>query len=100
MGIIMDGFMVNWVAVIVASLVSFVFGWLWYSPMLFGGTWSKLSGMKMGGDKEGMWMPMVWMFVATLALAYVLSYVLHLMGAMDMMSAFKGQMPPGFPGMK
>ena len=27
---------VNWLAVVVGAVVSFVGGWLWYSPILFG----------------------------------------------------------------
>ncbi len=26
----------NWIAVVVGAVVSFLLGWLWYSPKLFG----------------------------------------------------------------
>jgi hypothetical protein len=38
---------VNLVAVLVAAVVSFMIGWAWYSPMLFGNIWMKESGIKM-----------------------------------------------------
>lgn len=31
----------NWFAVFVAAVAAFVFGWLWYSPLLFGKVWMK-----------------------------------------------------------
>lgn len=48
---------INWVAVVVAAVASFVIGMVWYSPMLFGNTWMKLSGVdpkKTKGDKKKM----------------------------------------------
>ena len=40
---------VSWVAVIVVAIISFVIGMLWYSPLLFGKQWMKLSDI---GDKK------------------------------------------------
>jgi Protein of unknown function (DUF1761) len=31
---------VNWLAVIVGAVLSFLLGWLWYSPVLFGRKWA------------------------------------------------------------
>ncbi len=36
---------INYWAVIVAAVVAFVMGGLWYSPLLFGKAWAKLRGM-------------------------------------------------------
>jgi hypothetical protein len=36
---------INYWAVIVAAVVAFVMGGLWYSPLLFGKVWLKLRGM-------------------------------------------------------
>lgn len=36
---------VNWLAVIVGAVASFILGWLWYSPMLFGKKWSDGHGI-------------------------------------------------------
>ncbi len=38
---------VNWLAVIVGAIVSFILGWLWYSPRLFGTKWAEGSGVKL-----------------------------------------------------
>ena len=38
---------VNWLAVVVGFAVSFVLGWLWYSPKLFGKTWAQGVGIEM-----------------------------------------------------
>lgn len=34
----------NWLAILTAAVSIFVLGGLWYSPMLFGATWQRLSG--------------------------------------------------------
>ncbi len=46
---------INFVATIIAALGSWIIGTLWYSPILFGNTWSKLSKIdpkKMDMKKE------------------------------------------------
>jgi hypothetical protein len=53
MGEITSG--ISWLAVIAGAVVSFLLGWLWYSPMLFGPKWAEGSGVKMGSANE---MPM------------------------------------------
>ena len=35
----------NWWAIIVATVSTFVLGWLWYSPILFGNAWMKVTGL-------------------------------------------------------
>jgi len=44
---------INFLAVIVAVIAAFVVGAIWYSPAMFGKTWTRLTGMNMGGDKQG-----------------------------------------------
>lgn len=39
---------VNWLAVIVGAIVSFLLGWLWYSPKLFGLKWAEGSRVEIG----------------------------------------------------
>ncbi len=46
---------VSWLAVIVGAVASFLLGWLWYSPKLFGPKWAEGVGVKMGAADE---MPM------------------------------------------
>ena len=46
---------VSWTAVIVGAIVSFLVGWLWYSPKLFGTKWAEGVGVELGDASE---MPM------------------------------------------
>ena len=69
---------VDWLAIVVASVASFIFGWIWYGP-LFGKIWLKGSGMsgkEMKKHKGGMGGKMIWSFVGTLVMSYVLSNVI------------------------
>jgi len=36
---------INWIAVVVATLASFMLGALWYSPALFGKAWQREAGL-------------------------------------------------------
>lgn len=38
---------ISWVAVVVGAVVSFLVGWLWYSPKLFGTGWAEGVGAKL-----------------------------------------------------
>ncbi len=38
---------VSWTAVVVGAVVSFLVGWLWYSPLLFGQKWADGVGVEM-----------------------------------------------------
>ena len=35
----------QWWAIIAATVSTFLLGWVWYSPVLFGSAWMKVSGM-------------------------------------------------------
>lgn len=64
---------VNYLAVLVATVAAFVFGWLFYGP-LFGKKWMKLSGMKSSSkDKQGMGKKMVIHFITMFVFAYTLA---------------------------
>jgi hypothetical protein len=72
---------VNFVAVLLAAIVSMVVGFLWYSPMLFGKPWAKLMGFTAESLKKAQKTmgPMYALsFVAALVTAYVLSHVMTL----------------------
>lgn len=43
---------VSWLAVIVGAVVSFLAGWLWYSPKLFGPKWAEGVGVEMASANE------------------------------------------------
>ena len=46
MGELING--VSWLGVIVGAVVSFILGWLWYSPRLFGTKWAEGVGVELG----------------------------------------------------
>ncbi len=41
----MEEFDINWIALIVASLIPLVTGFIWYNPKVFGTVWMKETGM-------------------------------------------------------
>ncbi|MDD9954471.1 MAG: DUF1761 domain-containing protein [Candidatus Woesearchaeota archaeon] len=68
--------MVNYLAVVVAAVVSMVVGGLWYSPVLFGNMWMKLSGIdkkKMKQLQKKAVRGYVLMFVSSFVMAFVLA---------------------------
>ncbi|EKD65361.1 MAG: hypothetical protein ACD_50C00112G0005 [uncultured bacterium] len=72
---------VNYLAIIFAGVFSMAIGFLWYSKMLFGKPWMKLSGYTEEGIKKAqkeMGKLYALSFVATLVSAYVLSHVIVL----------------------
>ena len=71
--------MVNVIAVIVAAIVSFAFGSLWYSPILFGKLWMKLSKVDMKNSKKGMGKIMTAGFITTLIIAFILELLIDLL---------------------
>ena len=74
---------VNYIAVVLMTVLAFALSALWYSPVLFGNTWMKI----MGADKyskeeianmQKQMMPMYALqFVITLITMYVLSALVH-----------------------
>ena len=71
----------NYLAVLVAALSSFVVGWIWYGP-LFGKLWMKLNNFTPESLKEGgMSMPVIMglnyiaTFVAAFAIAMFLGFI-------------------------
>ncbi|MBN1386130.1 DUF1761 domain-containing protein [Candidatus Woesearchaeota archaeon] len=61
---------INIWAVLVAAVASFVLGGIWYNKAVFGKTWMKLSGTK---PKKGSNTKMVYGFLTTVVMAYVLA---------------------------
>ncbi len=68
---------INYLAVLVAALASYVLGALWYSPVLFGKLWMKLSNLdpkNMDAAKKHMVRGYVLGFVAALVMSYILAH--------------------------
>lgn len=61
---------INWIAVVVAALASFLLGGLWYSPVLFGKAWQRETGLTDERLKQG-----------NMARIFGLSFILALLAA-------------------
>lgn len=76
---------VNYLAVLIAAIVSMAVGAYWYSPAGFGKQWAALMGWgdaaKMDQMKKGATKSYVWGFVGALVMAFVLANVVRLAGA-------------------
>ena len=68
---------VNWLAVLVASIVSFVIGFLWFSPKAFFPVWWRAMGRRTDEAPEG-GLPMGAVFGLTIAAILVQATVLAL----------------------
>ncbi len=83
---------INYLSVIVAAIVGFVIGWLWYGP-LFGKTWAGLmgwSGEQMKAKMaESMTQTMVVAFVGQLVMAYVLAHFVVVWNVTEYAGAFQ-----------
>ena len=62
---------VNWIAVIVGFALSFLLGWAWFGPKMFGTKWAEGVGMKMG---DGSQMPAAAMILQALG-TFMLSWL-------------------------
>jgi hypothetical protein len=69
---------VNALGVLLAAVSSMVVGSIWYARPVFGNTWMKLAKVKMDGDKDKMWLPILITFILSLITAYVLAHVSYL----------------------
>lgn len=86
---------VNYAAVLVAAIISMIIGGFWYSPILFGKAWMKLSGISEEQMKEGkkrMGKAYVVTFITLLIMAYVLSHIVYAFGA----ATISGGLQAGF----
>jgi hypothetical protein len=69
---------INWWAVLVASVLAFVLGGLWYGPV-FGKAWLNALG-KTEDDIEPSPMPFIISFFTALVTAVVLAWLIHRLG--------------------
>jgi hypothetical protein len=74
----MDFSTINWLAVLVAALSTFLLGGLWYSPALLGIMWMKENGftdddMKTGNMAKIFGLSFVWSLVMSVTLAMFLN---------------------------
>ncbi len=72
----------NYLSVFVTTVVAFVIGALWYSPLLFGDAWKKLLKIKvtkkeMEAAMKGMWKVLLGGFFVTLILVFMLDLFMN-----------------------
>lgn len=63
---------VNWLAVVVGAIVSFVGCWVWYSPKVFGKKWAAGSGVSLDTECKPPMFALIAQLVAFLLLATVI----------------------------
>jgi hypothetical protein len=86
---------VNYFAIIVAALVYFGGGALWYSPLFLGTPWMTAAGLnaeKLAAGKKGLWRSYLTAFIAALFISYGLARVEAYMQVSD----FTGGLHTGF----
>ena len=93
---------VNYLAVLVAAIVVFVLGWLWYSPLLFYKPWMRARGMDPAAAMAGAKMPagkLVIELVRCIVLAYVIAHFVAALGVNNWLGAvhFGFMLWVGFP---
>jgi len=74
---------VNYLAVLVAAIVVFVLGWLWYSPFLFLKPWMRARGLDPDAAMAGAKMPagkLVAELLRCIVLAFVIAHFIRLLG--------------------
>lgn len=76
----------NYWAVLWCGVVSMILGSIWYGP-LFGKSWARMSGFSMADMKKakakgasGMWKSYLFMFIASLVMAYVMQFFMAILG--------------------
>jgi hypothetical protein len=77
---------VNIWSIIVATIIAYVIGALWYSPLLFGKEWMRLKNMSEKDiteeSKRGMWKLYIIQLVTTLVLFCVLGFIVTATGSL------------------
>lgn len=69
---------VNYLAVVLAALSTFLVGLIWYSKPLFGTSWADMVHLSEAQQKKGMPKAMAFSLVAALITAYVVAHVAFL----------------------
>ncbi len=89
----MQGVGINYLSIFLAALASFILGGLWYSPVLFGNLWIKLSKISKAeiakAKKKGMKASYFTTFISLLITAFVLSLFINLAGAATIADALE-----------
>ena len=79
----MQHFHINYLALVVAAIARFLFGWFWYSPVLFGRTWMSLTGCNPAEMKRRMPVLAPADLISNFIMAFVLVHAVHYAGAVN-----------------
>lgn len=80
---------IDYLAIIVATVYSFLIGWLWYSSALFGKKWQEFTKVTSDSvSKSDMWKSMIGGIVASFFIAYTLAHFLQYFKTGGFMSGF------------
>ena len=82
----------NW-GVLVAAIASFIFGWLFYSNVLFGPLWLKLSKIDKKEQKEMASSPMAGRMITALISSIVTAWVLLFFMGKLTINSYSGAIP-------
>jgi hypothetical protein len=82
----MHGFEVNWLAVLVAAILRFVIGGVWFAPFAFGPAWGRMVGVDPEAARARMGRAMAVDFVAGFVLAWVLANLLQFLAVNQLVS--------------
>jgi len=77
----MQHFPINYIALVVAAIARFLFGWLWYSPLLFGKAWMALTNCNPDEMKRRMPVLAPTDLISNFVMAFVLVHAVHYAGA-------------------
>lgn len=77
----MQHFPINYLALLVATISRMAVGMIWYSPLLFGKTWMRLSGRTHEQERAAAVSSIVTGLVGSLIMAFVLVHAVHYAGA-------------------
>ena len=84
---------VQYLPILVAAVVSFIFGWLWFSKAMFGNAWVKACGMSKSDmekmKNKGMTKPMIFGFIGQFVMAWVLAVFIYSTGGAGWMYGLK-----------
>lgn len=88
----------NFIAVLVASLVTLLVGFVWYNPKVFGTAWMKETGMTEEKAQQG---NMVKIFGLTIFYSFMISFLMpaltvHQMGALGMIGGDPALAKPSY----
>ena len=89
----MEVISINYLAVLVAALVNMGIGALWYSPLLFGKMWMRMTGISaenMGKMGRSVWQAYASSFVGALVMAYVLAHIIDFAEATTAIAGIAG----------